>query len=325
MMNRRSGAAALLVCVAAATLAAPALAQQAQPVRIIAGYAPGGNVDVLARVIAKSMSEALGRPVIVENKPGGGGQTAAELLKAAAPDGNTLMLAPDAAAVVRPAAMKRPTFDPVRDFTAVAETGAQDYGFAISTQIPAKDLREFQAWAKANPKETNYGSAGVGGITHMASILIGRAIDAPLTHVPFNGSGPAVTALVAGHIAATFQPIGTMAAQAQAGKIRIIAVSGTKRNELFPDVPTFAELGHPSLKIVTWFGLFAPAKTPPEIVNQYNGIVINTTRQPAIKTQLRTMGLDVREFTPAQFGAEVKSDMERWSSVIKAAGISLDE
>jgi tripartite-type tricarboxylate transporter receptor subunit TctC len=244
-------------------LAAPAaLAQSGQPVRILAGYAPGGNVDVLARTFARTLSEALGRPVIVENKPGGGGQVAAEMLKAAAPDGNTLMMAPDAAAVVRPAAMKKPTFDPTRDFVAVVETGAQDYGFAVPASLPVKDLKEFQAWAKANPKEANYASAGMGGITHMGSILIGRTLDVPLQHVPFNGSAPAVNAIVAGHVNSTFQPIGTLAAQAQAGKVRVLAVSGTKRSELFPNVPTFTEAGHPSVSIVTWFGLFAPAGTP---------------------------------------------------------------
>ena len=307
-------------------LAAPAvLAQSGQPVRILAGYAPGGNVDVLARTFARTLSDVLGRPVIVENKPGGGGQVAAEMLKAAAPDGNTLMMAPDAAAVVRPAAMKKPTFDPTRDFVAVVETGAQDYGFAVPASLPVKDLKEFQAWAKAHPKDANYASAGMGGITHMGSILIGRTLDVPLQHVPFNGSAPAVNAIVAGHVNSTFQPIGTLAAQAQAGKIRVLAVSGTKRSELFPNVPTFTEAGHPSVSIVTWFGLFAPAGTPAAIVTQYHDAVIAAMKQPAVRTQMRAMGLDVREFTSAQFAAEVKADMERWTAVVKAAGISLDE
>ena len=307
-------------------LAAPAvLAQTSQPVRIIAGYAPGGNVDILARTFARTLSELLGRQVIVENKPGGGGQVAAEMLKAAVPDGNTLMMAPDAAAVVRPAAMKKPSFDPTRDFVAVVETGAQDYGFAVPASLPVHDLKEFQAWAKANPKDANYASAGIGGITHMASVLIGRALDTPLQHVPFNGSAPAVNALVAGHVNATFQPIGTLAAQAQAGRIRVLAVSGSKRSELFANVPTFTEAGYPSVSVVTWFGLFAPAATPANIVSQYNAAVISAMRQPAIRTQMRGMGLDVREASPAQFGAQVKADMDRWTAVVKAAGISLDE
>jgi tripartite-type tricarboxylate transporter receptor subunit TctC len=221
--------------------------------------------------------------------------------------------------------MKKPTFDPTRDFVAVVETGAQDYGFAVPASLPVKDLKEFTAWAKANPKEANYGSAGMGGITHMGSILIGRELDVPLQHVPFNGSAPAVNATVAGHVNATFQPTGTLAAQAQAGKVRVLAVSGNKRSELFPNVPTFTEAGHPTVAIVTWFGLFAPAGTPASVVNQYNTLVIAAMKQPQIRAQLKTMGLDVRDFTPAQFGAEVKADMERWTAVVKAAGISLDE
>jgi tripartite-type tricarboxylate transporter receptor subunit TctC len=319
-INRRSALALL-----AATATLPALAQSGPAIRILAGYAPGGNVDVLARVFAKSLQEALGRPVIVENKPGGGGQFAAEMLKNAPADGSVLMLAPDAAAVVRPAAMKRPPYDPRRDFTAVAETGSQDYALAVPATLPVKDLAEFAAWAKAHPKEANYGSAGVGGITHMGSILISRAIDAPLQHVPYNGSAPAVLALVGGQIAATFQPVGTLAEQAKAGKVRLLAVSGAKRNELFPDVPTFTELGHPELKIVTWFGLFAPSKTPPEIVNRYNAIVVNATKQPAIRSQMKTMGLDVRDLSALQFNELVKADMDRWTGEIRTAGISLDE
>ncbi len=309
----------------ASTCVLGAIAQTGPNIRIISGYAPGGNVDILARTFARTLSETLGRTVIVENKPGGGGQVAAEMLKAAAPDGNTLMMAPDAAAVVRPAAMKKPTFDPTKDFVAVVETGAQDYGFAVPASLPVKDLKEFQAWVKANPKDANYASAGVGGITHMASVLIGRALDAPLNHVPFNGSAPAVNALVAGHVNATFQPTGTLAAQAQAGRIRVLAVSGSKRSELFPNVPTFTEAGHPTVSIVTWFGLFAPAGTPVAIVNQYNAAVMAAMKQPAIQTQMRNMGLEVRELTAAQFGSEVKKDMDRWTAVVKASGISLDE
>jgi tripartite-type tricarboxylate transporter receptor subunit TctC len=320
LVNRR---AALALLAAAAT---PAIAQsQGQAIRILAGYAPGGNVDVLARIFAKSLSDALGRPVIVENRPGGGGQLAAEMLKNAPADGSVLMMAPDAAAVVRPAGMKKPAFDPRRDFVAVAETGAQDYAFAVPANLPVRDLREFTAWTQAHPKEANYGSAGVGGITHMGSILIARELGVPLQHVPYNGSAPAVMALVGGQVTSTFQPVGTLAAQAQAGKVRLLAVSGTKRNELFPDVPTFAELGHTSLKIVTWFGLFAPAKTPADIVNRYNGIIVQAMRQPAIVAQMKTMGLDVHELSAAQFGEQVKADMERWTNEIRAAGIQLDE
>jgi tripartite-type tricarboxylate transporter receptor subunit TctC len=321
----RRAARATGLALALAFAASVAGAQPSQPaIRILAGYAPGGNVDMLARLIAQRLGDALGRTVVVENKPGGGGQNAAEALKAAAPDGNTLMLAPDAAAVVRPAAMKRPAFNATTDFVAVAETGSQDYGFAIGAAIPAKDVREFAAWARANPGNANFGSAGVGGITHFTGLMIGQAIEAPLVHVPYNGSSPAVNAVVSGQIAATIQPVGTLAAQAKAGKVRVLAVSGTKRSDVFPNAPTFTELGHPSLKVVTWFGLFAPARTPPEIVKRYNEIVVNAMRDPAVSTPIRNLGLDIRELTPAQFGAVVKADAERWSAVIKSSGFTLD-
>jgi tripartite-type tricarboxylate transporter receptor subunit TctC len=221
--------------------------------------------------------------------------------------------------------MKKPSFDPARDFIAVAETGRQGYGLAVPASLPVNDLKGFAAWAKANPKEANYGSAGMGGITHMASILIGRALDITLQHVPFNGSGPAVNALLGGHIVATFQPTGTLIAQAQAGKIKLLAVSGNSRSELFPNVPTFAEQGHQGFEIVSWFGLFAPARTPLAIVNQYHGVVLAAMHQPAITAQMKFMGLEVRDLTPTEFGAEVRQDLERWTSVVRTAGISLDE
>jgi tripartite-type tricarboxylate transporter receptor subunit TctC len=299
--------------------------QNSQPVKILAGYAPGGNVDIVARLLAKAMSESMGRPVIVENRPGGGGQLAAELLKNAAPDGSTLMLAPDAAVVVRPATMRKPTFNPVRDFVAVAETGSQDYGFAVPADLPVKDLNDFAVWARAHPKEANYASAGVGGITHMGSILIGQAIKAPLEHVPFNGSAPAVNALIGGVVTATFQPVGTLITQAQAGKIRVLAVSGAKRSAIFPDVPTFAETGHPEINIVTWFGLFAPAKTPAPLVARYNQEVIKALQQPQIRAQMQNLGLDVTQPSSEEFGAQVHRDMDRWAAVVKNAGITLED
>ncbi|MDB5999667.1 MAG: hypothetical protein JWP52_1366 [Rhizobacter sp.] len=302
----------------------PAHADSQPPIRILSGYAPGGNVDMLARLLGERLGAALGRVVIVENKVGGGGQNAAEALKLAPADGNTLMLAPDAAAVVRPAAMKKPPFDPIADFVAVAETGSQDYGFAIDPSIKAKDLKEFAAWAKANAGSANYASAGVGGITHFTGLLIGQAIGAPLVHVPYNGSSPAVTAVVSSQVASTIQPIGTLTAQAQAGKIRILAVTGPKRSPVLPDVPTFTELGYPNLKVVTWFGIFAPIKTSPEIVKRYNEVLVKVLRDPAIKKLMVNLGLDVNEMSSAQFGDIVKADSQRWSGVIKAAGFTLD-
>lgn len=294
------------------------------PVRMLAGFPPGGNVDILARLLAEKLGESLDRPVVVENRPGAGGQIALELVKAAAPDGNTLVLTPDASLVLRPLTMKNPPYDPRTDFAAVAHTGGQDYVFAVGANIPARDLREFASWARANPDGANFGSAGQGGVTHFLGLLIGEAIGVPLRQVPYKGSGPAVTALVGGEISATVQPIGTVVAQAQAGRIRILAVSGGARYPAFANVPTLAEHGYPSLTVSSWFGIFAPARTPPEIVSRMNEIFIRAMRTQSVKDKLQNLLLDVRELTPAQFASVVSADYQRWVPVIKASGFSAE-
>ena len=295
------------------------------PVRMISGFPPGGNVDILARVFAERLSEALARPVVVEIRPGAAGQMGREAVKSASPDGNPLVLTPDASLIVRPWTMKVPPYDPVSDFAAVAHVGAQDYAFASAAAIPAKDLREFAAWAKANPAAANFGSAGQGGATHFLGLLVGEALGVPLQQIPYGGSGPAVTAVVAGQVSSTVQPLGTVIAQAQAGKIRILAITGGERSPATPAVPTFAELGHASLTVSNWFGVFAPARTPPELVAQYNAILIKAMRTQAVKDRLQSLGFAVREMNPAQFAALVKADFQRWGPVIKASGFTLDK
>lgn len=165
--------------------------------------------------------------------------------------------------------------------------------------------------------------ASVSAQLSRAPLLIGQALGVTLHTIPYNGSGPAVTALVAGQIASTVQPLGTVMAQAQAGKIRLIALTGSERSTAVPGVPTLAELGHPSLTVSNWFGIFAPGKTPPELVAQLNGIFIKAMRTPAVKERLQGLGFDVREMTPAQFAALVKADYERWGPVIKSSGFSV--
>ncbi len=320
---RLSFCAAVVAAVALGSAAADAQTRTT-PVRILAGFPPGGNVDILARIIAEPLTEALGRPAVVINKPGAGGQVAAELLKESAPDGDTLLVTPDASLIARPLTMTKPPYDPVADFAPVAQLGAQDYAMAIGVKLPAKTLKEFAAWAKANPDGAHFGSAGEGGITHFLGLMIGDAIGVPLRQVPFAGSGPAVNALAAGQITSTVQPIGTMVAQAQAGSIRLVALTGDKRSPLLPDVPTLKELGYKDLVATNWFGLFAPAKTPPETVAKLNAIVIKAMRTEKLKDHMQKLALDINELSPAQFSALLKSDVERWRPVIKASGFKVE-
>ena len=310
-------AAMVLACGAASAQIARA------PLRMISGYPPGGNVDILARVFAEQLAEALGRPAVVVNRPGAGGQIGLEAVKAAAPDGNTLIVTPDASLVIRPLTMRVAPYDPVNDFAAVAQVGEQDYAVALGAAIPAKSVQEFAAWARANPQDANFGS-GQGGATHFLGMLIGQAIGVPLQPIPYTGSGPAVLALVAGQIASTVQPLGTVIAQAQAGKIRLIATSGAERSPAAPSVPTLAELGYPSLIVTNWFGIFAPARTPAETVSQLNAVIVKSMRQPAVRERMQGLGFEVKEMTAAQFAAVVRADVQRWGPVIKASGFTVE-
>jgi tripartite-type tricarboxylate transporter receptor subunit TctC len=316
-MMRTAGALGLLA------LAGSAAAQiGGKPVQMISGYPPGGNVDVLARLFAEKLSESLGRPVVVVNRAGAGGQIGLEAVKVAPPDGNTLIVTPDSSLTLRPLTMKVPPYDPIKDFAPVAHAGAQDYVFAVGAGIPAKDLREFMAWARANAAQANVG-VGQGGSTHLLGVMIAEAIGVPLQAIPYNGSGPAVTALVAGQVAATVQPLGTVISQERAGKIRFIATMGNRRAADTPNTPTMMELGHAGLNVTSWFAIFAPGGTPAEIVNHLNGLLVKAARTEAMRERLQKLGLDARDMTPAQLGALVKADYERWAPVIRNTGFTM--
>jgi tripartite-type tricarboxylate transporter receptor subunit TctC len=297
---------------------------QSGPIRILAGFPPGGNVDILARVFADQLGKSTGRTAIVVNKPGAAGQIAAEILMTSPPDGDTLMVAPDATIVERPLVMSKPPYDAVKDFAAVAQTGAQDYAVALTTKIPPTTLREFAAWAKAHPEGANFASLGEGGVTHFLGLMVGEAIGTPLRHVPYNGAGPANNAVMAGEIASTVQPIGTVVHQAEAGTLRVVAVTGTQRSASFPTAPTMVELGYPSVVATSWFGVFAPAKTPPATVARLNAFFIQAMRTPQIQAQMKNLLLDVHELTPAQFEDLIKSDGAHWRPIIKASGFTID-
>ena len=306
----------------ASTLAA---AQPVKPVRMMVGFPPGGAVDILARIFAERLAEGLGHPVIVETRPGAAGQLAAEVVKTAPPDGYTIMLCPDASVVVRPLTLRKAPYDPIADFAAVAHTGLATQALAVSAAVPAKDLREFTAWAKANPDKASVALPGLGGSVHFFAVMIAQELGVNMQMVPYKGSGPSVSDLAAGHVMISVNPLGTMLAQYKAGKIRVIAVSAKQRTVTAPDVPTFTEQGYPQLNMDAWFGIFAPVGTPAELVNRMNAIVIQAERTPVIRDRMHGLDLDIQEMTPAEFAALVKRDYERWTPVVKASGFKADE
>ncbi len=301
------------------------MAQSARaPAKMLVGYPPGGAVDILGRLFAEPMAEALARTVIVENRPGAVGQIAAEALKAAAPDGNTLMVAPDATVIIRPQTLSKPPFDPLADFAPVAHAGNWAFALGIHAGLPLKTLADYVSWAKANPDKASFASSGAGGSTHFFGVLLGQTLGVPLTQVSYKGAGPAILDVVAGHVPATIQPLGTLLAQAKAGKIAVLAMSGRERSPGAPEVPTFAELGYASLSVEGWFGIFAPAGIPPETLAKLNGAFVQAMRAPAVRDKMRNLDLEVRDMSAAEFASVVKTDYGRWGPIIRASGFRGD-
>ncbi|HKW36261.1 MAG TPA: tripartite tricarboxylate transporter substrate-binding protein [Burkholderiales bacterium] len=313
--------AACAFALAAALACAPAAAQTA---RMLVGYPPGGAIDVLGRIFAEPMAEALGRTVIVENRPGAVGQIAAEALKSAPPDGATLMLAPDATVIFRPQTLARPPYDPLVDFAPVAHTGRWNFALAVQAGLGVKTLAEYVAWVKADPGRAVFASSGAGGSTHFFGVLLGQSERIPLQQVPYKGAGPAILDVVAGHVPATVQPLGTLLPQAKAGKLVILGMSGRERSGAAPEVPTFAELGLPALTADAWFGIFAPAATPAGTVNRLNAAFVRAMRTPAVRDRMHGLDLDVHEMSAAEFAAVVRADYVRWGPVIRASGFKGD-
>jgi len=281
-------------------------------------------VDVLGRLFAETMSEAIGRPVVVENRPGAVGQIAAEALKAAAPDGNTLMVAPDATVVIRPQTLSKPPFDPLADFAPVAHAGVWAFALGIHAGLPAKTLADYVSWVKADSARASFASSGAGGSTHFFGVLLGQTLGVSLRQVSYKGAGPAILDVVAGHVPATIQPLGTLLAQAKAGKITVLAVSGKERSPGAAEVPTFAELGHSSLTVEGWFGIFAPAGTPADTVAKLNRAFVQAMHSSAARDRMRNLDLEVREMSAPEFAALVKADYRRWGPIIRASGFRDD-
>ena len=289
------------------------------PARMISGFPPGGAVDILARVFAEEWSKAIGRPAIVDTIAGAGGLLAMQNLKGAAPDGNTLLVSTDSSLVVYPHTVAKPAYS-LADFTPIAQAGVTVNGLGVGAHVPAKTLAEFAAWAQANPDRSSFGASGAGSALQFYGILIAQTVGMPMVHVPYKGVGPSVADVAGGQIAATVAPLGPMQPQVKAGRLRVLAHSGSARIPSAPDVPTFKELGYPALESPIWFGIIGPAGMRPETVARLNEIFIQAMRTPAVRERMTRLDLDVRETTAAEFAAILKSDYERWGRIVRASG-----
>jgi len=316
-----------LICVLALVLTSTGAAAQSSSAtaRMLVGFPPGGAVDILGRLFAGPMSEAIGSSVIVENRPGAVGQIAAQALKGAPPDGATLMLAPDATIIFRPQTLAKPPFDPLADFVPVAHTGNWSFALGVHAGLPVKTLADYSNWVKASPERAVFASSGAGGSTHFFGVLLGQTLGVPLRQVAYKGAGPAILDVVGGHVPATVQPLGPLLRHARAGKITVLAMSGKTRAASAPEVPTFAELGYPGLMADGWFGIFAPAGTPAATVAKLNGAFVEAMRRSAVRDRMRNLELEVREMNAQEFAALVRRDYANWGPIIRSSGFRGDK
>jgi len=305
-------------------LAPCALAQDYpnRPVRLIVTVPPGGAADFIARLVGGKLGDALGQPVLVENRGGAGGTIAADAVAKAAPDGYTLLQNSITTHGVGPHLYSKLPYDPVKDFSAVSGLALLPLIMAVNAELPAKTVNDVVALAKK--ENLNFASSGNGGAPHMAAELFKSVTGAPVTHVPYKGSGPAVADLVGGRVQIMFDAAPSLIAHIRAGKLRVLAAASAERNRLLPEVPTFAELGHPRVAVSLWYGLLAPAATPAAIVTRLNAEVAKILQSAEVREKLAAQGAEPMPGTPQAFASFMREEMAKWAPVVKQAGVKLD-
>jgi len=290
-----------------------------RPVKILIGYTPGGSTDVVARLLAPKLTEKLGQPFIIENKPGGAGDLAAELMLQAPADGYTLLMSTVALHALNPGLLKQ-KFHPINDFTPIAMVASYPMIMIGSPQTTFRSMAELKALAAKEP--TFYSSSGVGSPGHLSGELLSRALGANITHVPYKGGAPSVTAIMAGEAQVNFATLPAVVPQIRGGKVRAIGLASKERNPAVPDVPTMAELGLAEFDVGTWAGFIGPRGLPADVVKRLNEAVAEVVNDPAMRKRLVDEGAEIRLMSPQDFGTFMRAENTRWVKVIKDAGIT---
>ena len=306
-------------------LAAPALAQDAwpqKPVRLVVTAPPGGITDILARIIGDHVGRTLGQAIIVDNRPGAGGNIGAEFVAKASPDGYTMLIVNVGTIAVHHWLQKNLPFDSLRDFVPVAPVADGVSIIGIHAKLPPKNLKELIEYAKATPSKLNYGSAGNGTMPHLAAELFAYLTGTQFVHVPYKGAAPAAVDIASGQIQLGFIALGSMRAQLQAGQIRVLAVGSRDRLAAIPDVPTFEEAGLPGYDATNWFGVFAPRATPQTVVATMNREINRMFDDPLVARRIQEGGMVPIRETPEQFAKRVADDNIKWRDVVRRAGIT---
>jgi tripartite-type tricarboxylate transporter receptor subunit TctC len=320
-MKRRTLLAALSVALA---LTGPALAQNDRPLRVIVGFPAGVSIDVVTRIVGEKMKDELKRPIVIDNRGGAGGRLAAELLKGAAPDGNTVMVTPIVVPVLAPMVFNKLNYNPETDFTPVGRICDFAFALAVPATAPIKNLREYAAWLRANPQQANFGSPAAGSLPHFFGIMLGNAIGVDMVHVPFNGGSALQAAVLGSHAPAGIDVVLEWQQNAKAGKVTVLATSGQQRSKVMPDVPTFREQGYPDLVGQGWFAMYAPAKTPAAQVDEINRALNKALAHPEVRERFASLGLEAGGGSAADLHKTMADDTRRWGPVVRKSGFKAD-
>jgi tripartite-type tricarboxylate transporter receptor subunit TctC len=291
-----------------------------KPIKLVVPYAPGGTTDVVGRMIAEYLGRQLGQNIVVENRPGKGATIGTAQVAKATPDGYTLVMSNVAAQAVSPALYGDLDYDPLRDFVHITLASLNPSVLVVHPSFPAHTLADYIAYARANPDKLAFATSGPGSSNHILGTLTGQVTGTRLVHVPYRGAGPAMQDTIAGVVPSMFDSLPSAAPHIKAGKVRALAVSGEKRSAAFPDVPTMKESGYPALVSYSWFGLSAPAKTPAPIVERIAREMQVVLKLPVVVKRWEEIGAESSTMTPAEYGAFVKAELEKWSPVVKASG-----
>ena len=315
------GLAAALVCFATGALAQP---YPNHPIRLVVPFPAGGTTDILARDAAPKLTEVLGQPVVVDNRPGAGGNIGADLVAKSQPDGYTLLVGTVGTHAINPSLYAKMPYDHVKDFAPVVLVAGVPNVLVVNPSLPVNSVADLIKLAKSKPGSVNFASSGNGTSIHLSGELFKTMAGVDMTHVPYKGSAPALIDLVSGQVQVMFDNLPSSLPQIKAGKLRAIAVTSLKRSPALPDVPTISESGLPGFEASSWFGLLAPAGTPPAVVTRLNAEVNKWLQSPEGREQLLAQGAQAAGGTPEQFVAHIRAETDKWAKVVKASGAKVD-
>ena len=313
----------IIALLASTTVIAQPATYPTKPIRIVVAYTPAGATDILARTIGQKLTEAWGQAVIIDNRPGANGNIGSEYAAKATPDGYTLLMVTAGTHGINPGLYRKLGFDAVKDFAPVSLVAMVPNVFVVNNGVPAKDLKEFIAYAKANQGKLNYGSPGNGSTAHLSMELFKSMTGIQMVHVPYKGSAGVLADLIGGQIVVTMDNMPPYVPQVKAGKIRALAVSPARRSPALPEVPTVAEAGVPGYDSGAWFGLVAPANTPKDLVDKLSRETARILKLPDVSARLADLGAEAVGSTPEQFSAHIKAEIAKWAKVIRDANVEL--